>query len=140
MKTLHLRETKEEPALWRQNVSSYLNLMKPHVTVLLLGTTVAAMAIAQRGWPDTRLVLATLLGGVMAAGSANCINCYIDRDIDQVMTRTQRRSLPAGRVQPAQALLFGLLLGLGSCVVFSLWVNLLSAGLALTAILFYVFI
>jgi protoheme IX farnesyltransferase len=81
-----------------------------------------------------------MLGGFMAAGSANCINCYIDRDIDQVMTRTQRRSLPAGRVQPAQALVFGLLLGLGSCAVFSLWVNLLSAVLALAAILFYVFI
>jgi protoheme IX farnesyltransferase len=140
MKTLHLRETKEEPALWRQTVSSYLNLMKPHVTILLLGTTVAAMAIAERGWPGTGLVVATMLGGFMAAGSANCINCYIDRDIDQVMTRTQRRSLPAGRVQPAQALVFGLLLGLGSCAVFSLWVNLLSAVLALAAILFYVFI
>lgn len=140
MKTLHLRETKEEPALWQQTVSSYLNLMKPHVTVLLLGTTVAAMAMAQRGWPDTGLVIATLLGGVLAAGSANCINCYIDRDIDQVMTRTQRRSLPAGRVQPTQALVFGLLLGAGSCVVFGLWVNLLSAVLALAAILFYVFI
>jgi len=138
MKTLHLRETTEEPALWRQTVSSYLNLMKPHVTVLLLGTTVAAMAIAQRGWPDTGLVMATLLGGAMAAGSANCLNCYIDRDIDQVMTRTQRRSLPAGRVQPGQALIFGLLLGAGACAVFGLWVNLLSAVLALAAILFYV--
>lgn len=140
MKTLHLKETKEEPALWRQTVSGYINLMKPHVTVLLLGTTVAAMAIARRGWPGAGLVLATLLGGAMAAGSANCINCYIDRDIDQVMARTQRRSLPSGRVQPARALVFGLVLGGGSFVVFSLCVNLLSALLALAAILFYVFI
>lgn len=124
----------------RQTVSSYINLMKPHVTVLLLGTTVAAMAIARRGLPDLGLVLATLIGGTMAAGSANCINCYIDRDIDQVMTRTQRRSLPSGKVQPTQALIFGLLLGVGSFVVFTFFVNLLCALLALAAILFYVFI
>lgn len=140
MKTLNLKETKREPGAWRQTVSGYINLMKPHVTVLLLGTTVAAMAIAQRGWPDLGLVLATLLGGTMAAGSANCMNCYIDRDIDGVMTRTQRRSLPSGKVQPTQALIFGLLLGIGSFAVFGLFVNLLSACLALAAILFYVFI
>ena len=140
MKTLNLKETKREPGAWRQTVSGYINLMKPHVTVLLLGTTVATMAIAQRGWPALGLVLATLLGGTMAAGSANCINCYIDRDIDQVMTRTQRRSLPSGKVQPTQALIFGLVLGIGSFAVFGLFVNLLSACLALAAILFYVFI
>jgi protoheme IX farnesyltransferase len=140
MKTLNLKETKREPGAWRQTVSGYINLMKPHVTVLLLGTTVAAMAIAQRGWPGLGLVLATLLGGTMAAGSANCINCYIDRDIDQVMTRTQRRSLPSGKVRPTQALIFGLLLGISSFAVFGLFVNLLSACLALAAILFYVFI
>jgi protoheme IX farnesyltransferase len=134
------KELKKEPAAWRQTVSGYINLMKPHVTVLLLGTTVATMAIAQRGLPALGLILATLIGGTMAAGSANCINCYIDRDIDQVMTRTQRRSLPSGKVQPTQALLFGLFLGAGSFLVFSLFVNLLSALLALAAILFYVFI
>jgi protoheme IX farnesyltransferase len=140
MKTLNLKETKREPGAWRQTVSGYINLMKPHVTVLLLGTTVATMAIAQRGWPSLGLVLATLLGGTMAAGSANCINCYIDRDIDGVMTRTQRRSLPSGKVQPTQALIFGLALGVGSFAIFGLFVNLLSACLALAAILFYVFI
>jgi protoheme IX farnesyltransferase len=134
------KELKKESAAWRQTVSGYINLMKPHVTVLLLGTTVATMAIAQRGLPALGLILATLIGGTMAAGSANCINCYIDRDIDQVMTRTQRRSLPSGKVQPTQALLFGLFLGAGSFLVFSLFVNLLSALLALAAILFYVFI
>ena len=140
MKTLHLKETQRGSGAWRQTVSSYINLMKPHVTILLLGTTVATMAIAQRGWPGLGLVLATLLGGTMAAGSANCINCYIDRDIDQVMTRTQRRSLPSGKVQPTQALIFGLLLGAGSFAIFGLSVNLLSAFLALAAILFYVFV
>jgi protoheme IX farnesyltransferase len=140
MKTLHLEETKKAPGPVRQTVSSYINLMKPHVTVLLLGTTVATMAIAQRGMPGLGLILATLLGGAMAAGSANCINCYIDRDIDQVMTRTQRRSLPSGKVQPTQALIFGIFLGAGSFVIFTLFVNLLCAILGLAAILFYVFI
>jgi protoheme IX farnesyltransferase len=114
--------------------------MKPHVTVLLLGTTVAAMAIADRGLPPLGLVLATLLGGAMSAGSANCINCYIDRDIDQVMGRTQRRSLPSGKVQPTQALIFGLALGVGSFIILTVFVNLLSALLATSAILFYVFV
>src|SRR6267378_1502425 len=124
----------------RQTISSYIDLMKPHVTVLLLGTTVAAMAIANQGLPPLGLVLATLLGGAMAAGSANCINCYIDRDIDQIMGRTQRRSLPSGRVEPQQALVFGIFLGIGSFIVLALFVNLLSAVLACSAILFYVFV
>src|SRR5579859_7445987 len=114
--------------------------MKPHVTVLLLGITAAAMAIAKQGLPPLALVIPTLLGGAMAAGSANCINCYIDRDIDQLMTRTQRRSLPAGSVEPQQALLFGIILGLASCIVFIVFVNLLSMILACSAILFYVFV
>ncbi len=140
MKTLDLKEVKREPGPLRQTISSYINLMKPHVTVLLLGITVATMAIAQQGMPNGWLILATLVGGAMAAGSANCINCYIDRDIDQVMTRTQRRSLPSGRVQPTQALIFGLFLAVGSFAVFALFVNLLCAFLGFAAILFYVFI
>ncbi|HLI68590.1 MAG TPA: heme o synthase [Ktedonobacteraceae bacterium] len=140
MKTVDQQIMKSELVPVRQTISSYVNLMKPHVTVLLLGVTVATMAIAREGLPDLKLVLATLIGGAMAAGSANCINCYIDRDIDQVMTRTQRRSLPAGKVQPVQALIFGLFLGAGSFVVFALFVNLLCALLSLAAILFYVFV
>jgi protoheme IX farnesyltransferase len=124
----------------RQTISAYINLMKPHVTVLLLGTTVAAMAIARQGLPPLGLVFATLLGGAMSAGSANCINCYIDRDIDQIMGRTQRRSLPSGKVQPAQALIFGIILGVSSFVILALFVNLLSALLATAALLFYVFV
>ena len=124
----------------RQTISAYISLMKPHVTVLLLGTTVAAMAIARQGLPPLGLVFATLLGGAMSAGSANCINCYIDRDIDQIMGRTQRRSLPSGRVQPEQALIFGLALGIGSFVILAVFVNMLSALLATSAILFYVFV
>ena len=129
-----------EVGVVRQTIASYVDLIKPHVTVLLLGVTVATMAIAQRGLPPLVLVLPTLLGGAMAAGSANCINCYIDRDIDQIMGRTQRRSLPAGRVEPTQALLFGIFLGLASFLILTVFVNLLSAILACSAILFYVFV
>ena len=130
----------KERNLVGQTIASYVDLMKPHVTVLLLGTTAAAMAIAAGGLPPLGKMLATLLGGAMAAGSANCINCYIDRDIDQIMGRTQRRSLPSGRVQPAHALIFGIALGIGAFVVLAAFVNLLSATLACSAILFYVFI
>src|SRR6266851_4983247 len=140
MKIVDHQEMRHESGQLRQIIASYINLIKPHVTVLLLGITVAAMAIAQRGLPDLGLILATLFGGVMSAGSANCINCYIDRDIDQIMTRTRRRSLPAGKVQPIQALIFGLALGVGSVIVFAAFVNLLCALLSLAAILFYVFI
>lgn len=133
-------DTQLEAVSLKQTISSYINLMKPHVTVLLLGTTVAAMAIAYRGLPPLGLVLATLLGGALAAGSANSINCYIDRDIDQIMGRTQRRSLPAGKVQPTPALIFGVVLGVVSFVVLFAFVNLLSAILAVSAILFYVFV
>jgi protoheme IX farnesyltransferase len=124
----------------RQTIANYVDLMKPHVTVLLLGVTVAAMAIARQGPPPLALVIPTLLGGAMAAGSANCINCYIDRDIDQIMGRTRRRSLPAGRVEPGQALIFGIILGAGAFIILTAFVNLLSAILACSAILFYVFV
>jgi protoheme IX farnesyltransferase len=124
----------------RQTISSYVNLMKPHVTVLLLGVTAAAMAIAEQGLPAPGLLLATLMGGAMAAGSANSINCYIDRDIDQIMGRTQRRSLPAGKVAPRNALIFGIVLGVASFIVLAVFVNMLSAILSVAAILFYVFV
>src|SRR5258706_810311 len=133
-------EAKKEVSLVRQTIGNYVDLMKPHVTVLLLGVTAAAMAIAKQGLPPLMLVIATLLGGAMAAGSANCINCYIDRDIDQIMGRTQRRSLPSGRVEPQQALVFGIILGVSSFILLTLFVNLLSAVLAFSAILFYVFV
>jgi protoheme IX farnesyltransferase len=125
-------------ATWSDTLSAYISLMKPHVTVLLLGTTLAAMAIAAQGMPALGVMLATLLGGAMAAGSANAINCWWDRDIDRLMSRTRLRALPARRVPEAHALTFGLLLGAGSFFVFALFVNLLSAGLAVGAIAFYV--
>ncbi len=131
-------ETQPEIGPIRQTIANYVNLIKPHVTVLLLGITVATMAIARQGFPELGLVLATLLGGALAAGSANSINCYIDRDIDQLMGRTQRRSLPSGRVQPVPALIFGIILGVASFIILAAFVNMLSALLALSAILFYV--
>src|SRR5690242_12334807 len=121
---------------WRRTLAAYIGLMKPHVTVLLLGTTLAAMAVA--GMPSLIVVLATLLGGALAAGSANALNCYWDRDIDTVMSRTRSRALPSHKVGEKQALVFGLGLGIASFLLLSLVVNLLAALLALSAILFYV--
>jgi len=121
---------------WRRTLGAYIGLMKPHVTVLLLGTTLAAMAVA--GLPSLPVVLATLLGGALAAGSANAINCYWDRDIDQIMSRTRSRALPSKKVGEKQALIFGISLGVASFLVLSLVVNLLAALLALAAIGFYV--
>jgi heme o synthase len=117
-------------------------LTKPRIIELLLVTTVPAMLLAQRGLPSLRLVLVTLIGGTLAAGSANTINCYIDRDIDAVMKRTSRRPLVAkgAPVKPAEALVFGILLGAASTVLLGTLVNWLSAGLADAAILFYVFV
>ena len=128
------------PLTWRASLSAYINLMKPHVTVLLLGTTLAAMVVAAGGFPRWDLVVATLLGGAMAAGSANAINCYWDRDIDQIMARTQKRTLPSRRIPETHALAFGLALGVGSFLTLYQFVNLLSAALALSAIIFYVVI
>jgi protoheme IX farnesyltransferase len=119
-------------------VSSYINLMKPHVTVLLLGVTLAAMVVALNGLPPLGVTLATLVGGALAAGSANAINCYWDRDIDELMSRTRSRTLPSGKVEPTHALIFGVLIGALSVAIFSVFVNLASAALALSAILFYV--
>jgi protoheme IX farnesyltransferase len=124
----------------RATLGAYLGLLKPHVTVLLLGTTLAAMAVAADGMPTLGVTLATLLGGAMAAGSANALNCYWDRDIDRIMGRTRNRSVPAGRVSETQALYFGLALGVGSFFILGVFVNLLSATLALSGIVFYVVI
>ncbi|MFI5274578.1 MAG: heme o synthase [Ktedonobacterales bacterium] len=125
---------------WRATLAAYINLLKPHVTVLLLGTTLAAMVVAAGGMPPVGLVVATLLGGGLAAGSANAINCFWDRDIDAVMTRTRTRTLPAGRVPETHALIFGVSIGVASFVVLATFVNLLSAALAVAAILFYVLV
>jgi heme o synthase len=118
-------------------------LTKPRIIELLLVTTVPTMLLADRGLPSIRLVLATLIGGTLAAGSANTINCYIDRDIDAVMKRTSRRPLVVGgqgTIKPTEALAWGIALGAGATLLLGLMTNWLAASLADTAILFYIFV
>jgi protoheme IX farnesyltransferase len=118
-------------------------LTKPRIIELLLVTTVPTMLLAQHGLPPIRLVLATLIGGTLAAGSANTINCYIDRDIDAVMKRTSRRPLVVngrGTIKPWEALTWGIVLGAGATLLLGLMANWLAAALADAAILFYIFV
>jgi protoheme IX farnesyltransferase len=117
-----------------------ITLTKPRIIELLLVTTVPTMLLAQRGLPPARLVLVTLIGGTLAAGSANTINCYLDRDIDAVMKRTRRRPIGRGIIKPLEALAWGIFLGAGATALLGLTANWLAAGLADTAILFYVFV
>jgi heme o synthase len=124
----------------RQSARAYFLLTKPRIIELLLVTTVPTMFIAARGVPSPWLMAATLFGGALSAASANVLNCYLDRDIDALMRRTARRPLPAHRVEPGDALRFGLVLGVAGFVWLWATVNLLSAALATAAILFYVFV
>jgi heme o synthase len=117
---------------------AYVALTKPRIIELLLVTTVPVMFLAAGGAPPLWPVVATLVGGTLAAGSANTLNCVIDRDIDEAMRRTRRRPLPTHSVAPAAALLFGLVLGAVATVWLGVTVNWLSASLALAANLFYV--
>ena len=116
---------------------AYLSLTKPRIVELLLVTTVPAMVLAAGGVPDLGLAAVVLVAGALAAGAANTINCYIDRDIDQVMSRTARRPLPAHRVRPGNVLGFGLLLAVLSIGLMATFTNLLAAALTLGAILYY---
>jgi protoheme IX farnesyltransferase len=121
-------------------IRAYVGLTKPRIIELLLVTTVPAMIVAQRGLPDLWLVFATLIGGALAAGSANTINSWFERDIDAIMRRTAGRPLVRHAVEARNALVFGLGLGFASFVWLAVLVNFLSAVLALTANLFYVFV
>jgi protoheme IX farnesyltransferase len=121
-------------------VRAYVALTKPRIIELLLVTTVPAMMLAARGLPSIGLVAATLVGGTLAAGSANALNCYYDRDIDAVMVRTKDRPLNHSVVSPRRALVFGFALGALSLTVLWLTTNALSAGLAVAAIAFYVLV
>jgi len=123
-----------------RTLRAYVALTKPRIIELLLVTTVPTMVIAQRGLPDLGLVLATLGGGTLAAGGANALNSYLDRDIDQLMHRTARRPMPRHEVPPANALRFGIVLGVLAMVWLWVTVNPLSAVLAVGALLFYVFV
>jgi protoheme IX farnesyltransferase len=119
-------------------LAAYVALTKPRIIELLLVTTLPVMFLAAKGLPDLWLVVATLAGGTMAAGSANALNCYFDRDIDEQMRRTRRRPLPAHTVSPRSAAVFGALLGVVATAWLASTVNWLSALLALGANVFYV--
>jgi protoheme IX farnesyltransferase len=124
----------------RARAAAYFALTKPRIIELLLITTVPPMVVAARGLPGLWVTLATLIGGSLSAGGANAINCYLDRDIDEVMTRTRRRPLPAHKVSPQNALFFGVSLGVIAFVFLWATVNLLAATLTSIALLFYVLV
>ncbi len=118
----------------------FVALTKPRIIELLLITTVPVMFLAAGGVPDLWLVVVTMIGGYLSAGGANALNMYIDRDIDAMMHRTEQRPLVTGLVSPREGLVFGITLSVVSTVWFAVLVNPLSAGLSLTAILYYVFV
>ena len=118
----------------------YVALTKPRIIELLLVTTVPTMIVAEQGLPPLWLIVCTVLGGTLAAGGANAINMYVDRDIDALMERTKGRPLVTGAVTPRAALTFAIALEVVAFVFLWATVNLLSAVLAVTACLFYVFV
>jgi protoheme IX farnesyltransferase len=119
---------------------AYVALTKPRVIELLLITTVPTMILANGALPSLWLVLATLIGGALSAGSANAFNCYIDADIDKIMGRTKGRPLVTGELSPREAFVFAWVIGIISVLWLGILVNWVSAALSLAAILFYVFI
>jgi len=124
----------------RATIGIYVTLTKPRIIVLLLITTWAAMWIAAPTPPSAWLVVWTMIGGYLAAGGANALNMYMDRDIDRLMGRTARRPLPSQQLEPRKALIFGVTLGVLSFAVMTVFVNLLSAVLSIAGLLFYVFV
>jgi protoheme IX farnesyltransferase len=132
------------PAIGRigfaRKAKAYVALTKPRVVELLLVTTAPVMVLAQGGLPDLWLVLATLIGGALSAGSASAFNCYMDRDIDRLMKRTQKRPLVTGELTDREALVFSWIVGVASIVWLAVFANLLAAALSLAAILVYVFV
>ncbi|MEO7121921.1 MAG: heme o synthase [Lacisediminihabitans sp.] len=123
---------------WSRKLRAYFALTKPRIIELLLVTTAPVMILAQRGIPNLWLVVATLVGGALSAGSAGAFNCYIDRDIDRVMKRTSKRPLVTGELSDREALVFSWAIGVASILWLGLIVNWLSAALSLAALLFYV--
>ena len=123
-----------------QVLQSYYQLTKPRIILLLLITTAGGMWIAAKGEVAPVLLLVTLISGACAAGSANTINCFYDRDIDYIMERTRHRPLPSGRIQPRDALIFAIALATLSFTLLAVFANLLSACLAMSGIVFYVLI
>jgi len=139
------RETATEtedvkPPTMGDTIRAYVALTKPRIIVLLLIITVPAMVLAAGTIPSLALILVTLIGGTLAAGAANAMNMYMDRDIDQVMRRTRQRPLPKHKIEPEAALRFGFVLAAIAYAFLAITVNVLAAALALSAIAFYVFV
>ena len=118
-------------------IRAYVSLTKPRIVELLLVTTVPAMFLARERFSPLWLTLVVLVGGALAAGAANALNCYIDRDIDQLMRRTANRPLPAHTVSPRAALLFGLVLAVVSVTLMAAFTNWLATALTAAAIVYY---
>ena len=134
-------ESRVEPATqhsFGHKLGAYFALTKPRVVELLLVTTVPTMILAARGIPNLWLVVATVIGGYMSAGSAGAFNCYIDRDIDRVMHRTKDRPLVTGVLSDREALVFAWVLGIASVLVLGFFTNWLAAALSVAAIVLYV--
>ncbi len=124
----------------RAVIDDYVALMKPGILTLLLVTTLGAMLVAEKGVPSFTLVIVAMLGGVLTAGGANVINCYIDRDIDAEMARTRKRATASGRITPRAALTFGITISVAGVLLLGFYANWLAAALALAGNLYYVFI
>jgi protoheme IX farnesyltransferase len=132
--------TTSAPTRQRPRVLAFIALTKPRIIELLLITTVPTMVVAEGGVPSIWLMVATVIGGTLAAGGANAFNMYIDRDIDRLMERTKNRPLPAGEITPKAALIFAFAIEIAAFSWLWGFVNLLSAVLAVSATLFYVFV
>ena len=126
------------PRSARSVIGSYVALTKPRIIELLLITTIPTMFLAAGGFPSLWLILNTMIGGYLAAGGANTLNMYLERDIDAKMKRTRNRPIPSGAVSPRAALIFGITISIVSALWLGLLVNWASAALAVGAILLYV--
>jgi len=124
----------------KSRILGFIALTKPRIIELLLVTTIPTMIVAANGWPGTWLVVATLVGGTAAAGGAHAINMVVDRDIDALMERTKNRPMVTGLIQPGEAMVFAITLEVAAFLFLWWQVNLLSAVLAVSATLFYVFV
>lgn len=123
-----------------ETIKAYIQLMKLRIVILLCFTTITTMIIAANGLPELSTLLLTILGGICASGGSSAVNQYIDRDMDAKMSRTARRPIPSGRIEPINALLFGLALIVWSVLILGIWVNPLTALMAFIGTIYYVVI
>ena len=124
----------------KEKFRGYVSLTKPRIMVLLLVTAMTGLFLGEQGVPSLTLVIVVLIGGAFASGGASSLNHYLDSDIDSKMDRTKNRPIPSKQISPVEALLFGVVLNVLGFLVFIYWANLLSAILAMTGTLFYLFV